>query len=115
MPFDAENIQLSGPWLGDDGGIYYLRQLENVVWWNGMSGHNRSPNEFGRDWNNVGRGEIRDLIIFAESADVPRGEILGGGTLELTIGPDASGNLQLTTTHQEGDFGNRIWTPCMVG
>ena len=116
IPFDAENIQLQGPWQGADGGIYYLRQLDNVVWWNGMSGRQGPPSELGRGWNNVARGEIRDLMIFVEWADVPRGGILDGGTLEVTIEPDNSGNLQLRKTRElTGDFGNGVWTPCTLG
>ena len=41
--FDPTSIDLTGPWAGDDGGIYYLRQLGSVLWWNGMSGREGSP------------------------------------------------------------------------
>src|ERR1700675_1823270 len=49
--FDANHIDLTGPWAGDDDGIYYLRQIGSVLWWNGMAGRAGSPADLGRDWN----------------------------------------------------------------
>jgi hypothetical protein len=117
MAFDPEQIDLTGPWAGDDAGIYYLRQVESVVWWNGMSSRADRPEALGRVWNNVGRGEIGpDLTIAVSWADVPRGEILGGGTLTLRIEDDGTGNVRLTKTAETGTgFGNGTWTPCGPG
>jgi len=111
-PFDPSDIDLTGAWAGDDDGIYYLRQLESVVWWNGMSERDGSPSDLGRVWNNVGRGVINGLQIDVEWADVPRGEILGGGTLIVNIQDDGTGNIQLVADGDEGGFGNHVWTPC---
>ena len=59
-----------------------VRQRGNVIWWNGMS--SRTTHRLGRNWNNVGRGEIKDdLTIVADWADVPRGAIDGYGTVDL--------------------------------
>lgn len=115
--FDAEKVNVTGSWAGDDGGIYYLRQVDKIVWWNGMADRAGSPSILGRQWNNVGRGEIKDdLTIAVEWADVPRGDILGGGTLTLKIEADAKGNIQLRTVSQQtGDFGNTLWTLCFPG
>jgi hypothetical protein len=111
-PFDPNHVDLTGAWTGDDHGIYYLRQLGSVVWWNGMSGHAGSPSELGRDWNNVGRGEIKALKIDAEWADVPRGGILGHGTLSLKIEDDGTGNVLIVKVGETGTgFGNTVWTP----
>ena len=61
VKFDPKaTIDLTGAWAGDDGGIYYVRQRDNVIWWNGMSSRNYPAEVLGRDWNNVGRGEIND-------------------------------------------------------
>jgi hypothetical protein len=114
--FDPKKIDLTGPWSGDDDGIYYLRQVGSVVWWNGMSGRAESPSSFGRDWNNVGRGEIKGLKIDVEWADVPRGGILGGGTLSLSVKDDGTGNIQIVKDSETGSgFGNGVWTPCAPG
>jgi hypothetical protein len=111
-PFDPTDIDLTGAWAGDDGGVYYLRQVGSVVWWNGMSGRDGSPLDLGRDWNNVGRGVISGLEIDVEWSDVARGEFLNNGTLVVTIQDDGTGNTQIVTVGDQGDFGNSVWTPC---
>ena len=74
LAFDPANLDLTGAWLADDDGIYYLRQIDQTLWWNGMSGQSGPPVELGRDWNNVAVGEIKeDLTIELQWADVPRG------------------------------------------
>ena len=80
IAFDPDSIDLTGAWAGDDGGIYYVRQLDSAIWWNGMSSRDEGPALLGRHWNNVCRGEIsEDLTIASEWADVPRGGIDGSG------------------------------------
>jgi hypothetical protein len=113
--FDATKIDLTGPWAGDDGGIYYLRQVDSFLWWNGMSGRAGTPEQLGRDWNNVARGEIKGVSIDVDWADIPRGGILGSGTLNLKIEDDGTGNVQIARVTQTGDFGNTLWTPCKPG
>lgn len=111
-PFKPTGFDLTGAWAGDDGGIYYLRQLGSVVWWNGMSGRDRSPLELGRDWTNVARGVINGLQIDVETSDVPRGGLLFNSTLVLKIQDDGAGNIQIVKTREVGGFGNNVWTPC---
>ncbi|MFL5641606.1 MAG: hypothetical protein ACJ771_04625 [Chloroflexota bacterium] len=110
----TETIDLTGAWAGDDGGVYYVRELGTVIWWNGMSSRDAAPTALGRNWNNVGRGEIqKDLSIQADWVDVPRGGIAGSGTVVFQIGPDAAGNLQITKTSETGTGrGDALWTPC---
>jgi hypothetical protein len=112
-PFDPTDIDLTGTWAGDDGGVYYLRQLGSIVWWNGMSDRDGSPLDLGRGWNNVGRGVINGLQIDVEWSDVPRSESAGYGTLSLNIQDDGTGNIQIVKVSETGlGFGNEIWTPC---
>jgi hypothetical protein len=116
IPFDPTDFDLTGAWAGDDGGIYYLRQLESVVWWNGMSGRDRSPLDLGRDWNNVARGVITGLQIDVEGSDVARGGALGNGKLVLKVQADGKGNIQIVKVGDEwgagNEFGSTVWTPC---
>jgi hypothetical protein len=113
LPFDAKNIHLDGAWAGDDGGIYYLRQRDDILWWNGMSGRDGAPSRLGRGWNNVARGEIDGLTIDVDWVDVPRGTILGYGTLDLRIEDDGSGNVRIVKVAETGTgFGNSVWLPC---
>jgi len=114
-PFKPTGFDLTGAWAGDDGGIYYLRQLGSVLWWNGMSDRDATPLDLGRGWNNVGRGVITGLQIDVEWSDVPRAESAGNGTLILNIEDDGTGNIQIVKVSEEGEnggFGNNVWTPC---
>ena len=117
IKFDPKVIDLTGAWSGDDGGIYYVRQVGDVVWWNGMSSRAAPPVALGRDWNNVGRGEIgKDLTIVSDWVDVPRGGIDGSGTVTFKIGADSSGNLQITKVSETGSGrGDTVWTRCAPG
>ena len=118
VKFDpAAKIDLTGAWAGNDGGIYYVRQRDNVIWWNGMSQRTEPPGLLGRGWNNVGRGEIKDdLTIVADWVDVPRGGVDGYGTVTFKIGADASGNLRITKTSETGTGrDDTIWSRCQPG
>jgi len=110
-------VNLTGAWLGDDDGIYYLRQQGTIPWWNGMSGQAGSPAELGRDWNNVANGEIKgDLTIDLNWADVPRGQILGGGTMKWKLVDDGTGMAKLVKVSETGSgFGGEQFTPCAPG
>ncbi|HEY7970652.1 MAG TPA: hypothetical protein VID95_11705 [Candidatus Limnocylindrales bacterium] len=117
VKFDPKLIDLTGAWAGDDGGTYYVRQTGKVVWWNGMSDRLEAPEYLGRAWNNVGRGELGpDLTINAAWADVPRGGTQGLGTIDLKVGPDSEGNLQINVEIVTGDGrGDSVWKPCTPG
>jgi hypothetical protein len=118
VKFDPKATGLTGTWAGDDGGVYYVRQVGNVIWWNGMSDRSLPPETLGRQWNNVGRGEIQadHLTIVSDWVDVPRGGIDGQGTVTFKIGPDAKGNLQITKTSETGTGrGDSVWAPCKAG
>ena len=118
IKFDpAAKVDLTGAWAGNDGGIYYVRQLDGVIWWNGMSSRTTPAETLGRDWNNVGRGEIKDdLTIVADWADVPRGMVDGRGTVTFKIGADAKGNLQITKESETGTGrGDTMWSRCQPG
>ena len=81
-----------------------------------MSSRDGPPATLGRDFNNVGRGEIRNLAIIADWVDVPRGGIAGNGEVDFKIGADSAGNLELTKTRDEGTGrGDTLWTRCQPG
>jgi len=114
MTLDPAKPELTGPWLGDDTGIYYIRQIGSTIWWNGMSGQAGPAADFGRQWNNVATGQIKDdLTIELDWADVPRGGILGGGTLVWKIVDNGPGSTKLVKQSETGSgFGARVLTPC---
>ena len=117
LKFDPAKIDLTGPWMGDDDGIYYLRQLDKTLWWSGMSERQGPPASLGRDWNNVATGQIKaDLTIELTWADVPRGEIMGRGTLTWKVVDDGTGNVVLTKVSETGTgFGGSRFVPCSPG
>ena len=97
------SVPLTGIWQANDGGTYYLRQIGNILWWNGMSGGND-----GRTFDNVFRGTITSTTntIAGEWADVPRGTVMGSGTLGLKIINPTT--LQKVTQTGSG-FGATTW------
>jgi hypothetical protein len=116
LAFDPGKTDLTGAWLGDDAGIYYLRQVGKQVYWNGMSGQGGSPGQLGREWNNVAHGELADdVTVELHWADVPRGGILGAGTLTWKV-EERDGSTRLRKTADTGSgFGARLLTPCGPG
>ena len=117
MKFDPTALQLTGAWLGNDAGIYYLRQIGTTLWWNGMSSQAGQPASLGRAWNNVATGQIKDdLTIEVQWADVPRGGILGDGTMVWKVVDDGSGATELIKQSEAGSgFGASVFTPCFPG
>jgi len=118
LKFDPKSpADLTGAWAGDDGAVVYIRQRGNVIWWNSMSDRDATPSRLGRDFNNVGRGEIKsDLTISSDWVDLPRGGIAGYGTVDFKIGPDSDGNIQITKTSETGTGrGDTVWTRCQPG
>ncbi len=85
---------LSGIWTSDDGGLYYVQQTGDVLWWAGLS------TETGGGWNDFHRG-VRFTSVFHGSihrdpvrqrhrivgdwAHIPKGTRLGYGTLTLEV------------------------------
>ncbi|XHR81307.1 MAG: hypothetical protein ACFKPT_24255 [Gloeotrichia echinulata GP01] len=96
----VEFIDLTGKWQGNDGGIYYLRQLNNKLWWYGEKSAT-NPN-----WSNVFEGTIGDSKISGKWADVPKGLILQNGDLVVRI---TSAN-HLKAISKTGGFGGSEWT-----
>jgi hypothetical protein len=90
---------LTGTWTCDDGGIYYLRQIGNALWWYGEN------DQAAPGFSNVAHGAIRGNTITLQWAGVPKGSTTSGGILKLKI---VSGN-QLQSTLKTGGFGGSNW------
>lgn len=117
LPFDRKNIDLTGAWAGDDGGIFYVQQDGNTIWWNELSGQAGPADDEGRGFDNVGRGVIGPTLkIIAQWSEVPRGGTYGGGPVNYQIGPDDQGNIQITKTYDPGHGrDDTTWTRCQAG
>jgi hypothetical protein len=92
---------LTGVWRSDDHGTYYLRQSGNKLSWYGERSKN-SP-----AWSNVYWAEINGNRIKGRWVDVPKGRVMGRGTLRLKI--RHNGNV-LVAVQKTGGFGGSRWT-----
>lgn len=100
----APAFDLTGTYRANDGGIYYIRHLDNnKIWWVGLS-----DNGSGHNWTNVFEGEVSyhwsGAVEFAGKwFDVPRGTNRNNGILgfEVRLG-------KLVKTYQDTFFGASI-------
>jgi len=107
----ADVGELTGAWAGSEGGVYYIRQVGDCVWWFGTEIRDI---EFGRSgqggFANVASGRVAGTRIDLQFADVPLGNVLGGGGLTYVY--DAE-HRQLLLAEQRGDwipFGGSVLT-----
>ena len=98
--FTAYAADLTGAWSSDSGGAYYIRQLQNEVWWYGEA----SATDPG--WSNVAHGTMRGKIVLLKWADVPKGSIMGNGILTLELATDG----RLVAKKKTGGFADSEWT-----
>jgi hypothetical protein len=103
--------ELTGAWSGSGGGVYYIRQVGDCIWWFGTEIDSIEPGVTGQGgFANVAAGRMNGPLIQMEWADIPLGDISGGGGLTLVY-DDASD--QLWVTQQRGDwqpFGDGVLT-----
>jgi hypothetical protein len=104
---------LTGTYMADDGGIYYLQQSGSTLWWAGLSLDRQLPADFvwhrGLYFTNVFRGVINsDNTIIGEWSDVSRGLTLNSGTLTVKI-ESSGGVTKLTKVTATGGFGATTW------
>jgi hypothetical protein len=93
---------LTGTWVANDGGMYFLRQIGDTLWWLGLSGGLMHP---GLQFCNVFHASVTRSAVTGEWSDVPRGATSGRGT--LTLRP--AGDDQLLRVAESGGFGASIW------
>jgi hypothetical protein len=94
--------ELTGAWQGDDHGVYYIRQVGDCVWWFGTELVDVQPGLTGMPgFANVASGRVYGIRIEVEYADLPMGDVLGGGGLTLVY--DAQ-NDRLSIIEQRGDW-----------
>jgi hypothetical protein len=91
---------LTGVWNSDSGGKYYIRQLQNEIWWYGEA-QSEAP-----AWSNVAYGTISGNKLKLKWADVPKGYITSNGILHLELRPDG----KLIGTNKTGGFADSEWT-----
>lgn len=90
----------AGIWNCDEGGIFYVRQIGHIIYWYGES----SPQYPA--WSNIAMGTTTDNGISLNWWDVPKGNNLYKGTLEL----ERRSADELIAKSQTGGFGGKRWT-----
>jgi hypothetical protein len=103
--------ELTGAWQGSEGGMYWIRQVGDCVWWFGTELNDIKRGATGQPgFANVASGRIDGTRIDVEFADLPLGDVMGGGGLTLVYDAEQD---QLTIVEQRGDwltFGARTFT-----
>ena len=113
----AQAPQLTGTYVGSDGGVYYVQQSDKQVWWAGMSMDANTTVQWHRGlaFTNVFRGTFSDAnTVSGEWVNVSRGWALSSGTLTFTISTDDTGNLTLVRTAATGDLKATGWSKTSV-
>ncbi len=78
---DGQPLDLSGAWSGNDGGIYYIKQIGTCVWWSGQS--NFEGQYPGQEWIMAFRGTMNeDGVIKGDFVDV-KSTNPGSGTMTI--------------------------------
>ncbi|CAF3123595.1 unnamed protein product [Rotaria socialis] len=98
----ANGIDLTGTWKCNDGGLYYIRQLSNTVWWSGVQ---QVPSGYSVGFSNVLYGTIQSSIINAQWCDVP----FGRNRLNGSIAVEIISATELRKKSFTGGFGGSIW------
>ncbi len=96
----AGTPDLTGVWKSSSDGVYYLRQIDNNLWWYGEAALEHPT------WANVACGRIQGDIIELNWSDVPKGEVQSYGILVVKI---ESAN-HLVVIKQTGGFGDSEWS-----
>ncbi len=97
LPVQGED--LTGRWRGNDGGVYYLRQVGSELWAYGENAPSQPA------WSNVMHGVVYGSQIRLQWADVPKGRAAGSGYMHLEVAPDG----RLIARHRVGAFAGSEW------
>jgi len=101
FPLLAPAADLTGTWRSDDGGTYYLREMNNTLHWYGEESATNPR------WANVFQGRIRGRQVRGTWMDVPKGRTRGHGQLVLAVRPNG---MSMDVVRKTGGFGSSHWT-----
>ena len=110
---DGQPVDISGTWSGNDGGVYYIKQIGTCVWWSGLS--NFDGQYPGQEWVMTYRGTMNeDGVISGDFVDV-KSTNPGSGTITIEARIDqvnGQGVIQLYRTASTGHaIGVTFWQP----
>ena len=92
-------VDLTGDWRASTGENFYVRQVNNTIWWYGESS---AKNE---NWTSVAYGTLAGNTVKLNWTDVPKGNASLMGTLMLSVASDK----ELQLIDQTGGWGGKDW------
>jgi hypothetical protein len=75
----ADDIDLTGKWVDNDGNTCSVRQVGDAVWWVSRS------KDGGKSWTNVFHGKITARQLTGHFADVPDGDNRNQGSITARL------------------------------
>jgi hypothetical protein len=92
-------LDLTGEWLGNDGGTYTIKQTGMQISWEGVS------RDQGKSWSHTFNGSIKDNLIAGRFFDHPPGRTKNSGDLKIRI----VGANRLEMAVPSGNFSGSVW------
>jgi hypothetical protein len=103
---DGRQIDLSGTWSGNDGGRYYIKQIDSCVWWSALS--NFPSQSLGDEWIMAFRGTLgADGRIVGDFVDV-KGTNPGSGTMTIRVQAEERSGQVVVELYREQVTGHQI-------
>ena len=103
--------ELTDAWSGTDGGVYYIRQVGDCVWWFGTGLREIRPGVTGQgSFTNVASGRINGSEIELQWADVPMGNAQNGGGITLTYDSQHEGLVIIERNGEGSPFGAQAFS-----
>lgn len=99
--------ELTGTWISNDNGTYYIRQNGDIIWWFGRD--TKRDREDEAYYSNVFKGRKTADIIEGQWSDVPFGNTMSFGELKIEIKRDNNDNVILSRISHTGGFGGSVW------
>ena len=103
---DSRQIDLSGAWSGNDGGRYFVKQIDSCVWWSGLSAFEGQA--LGEEWIMTFRGSLdADGLITGDFVDV-KGTNPGAGTMTIRVASEMRSGQLVVELHREAATGHQV-------
>ena len=103
---DGRQLDLSGTWSGNDGGRYYIKQIDSCVWWSGLSAF--EGQSLGDEWIMAFRGTLdSDGVIVGDFVDV-KGTNPGSGTMTIRVQAEQRDGQVVVELYREQVTGHQI-------
>jgi hypothetical protein len=103
---DGRQVDISGAWDANDGGVYYIKQIDSCVWWSGLS--NFEGQEPGQEWVMTFFGRLdADARMRGSFVDV-KGTNPGSGTMTIRVQTEEREGVIVTELYREEATGHTI-------